>query len=137
MCLSEHRPPAIVRLLASSATKRSTTHNAESIRAHGVLSPLLVRPKGERFEIVFGAQRHRAAQMADAATVPVSIREMTDAQVLEAQLVENLQRHDVHALEEAQGFAALLKVDDPKYSIEQIAAKCGKTPAYRCAIETH
>lgn len=103
---------------------------AESIRTHGVLSPLLVRPKGERFEIVFGAQRHRAAQMADAVTVPVSIREMTDAQVLEAQLVENLQRRDVHPLEEAQGFAALLKLDAPKYSIEQIAAKCGKTPAY-------
>jgi len=103
---------------------------AESIRAHGVLSPLLVRPKGERFEIVFGAQRHRAAQMADAATVPVGIREMNDAQVLEAQLVENLQRRDVHPLEEAEGFAALLKLDEPKYSIEQIAAKCGKTPAY-------
>jgi ParB family chromosome partitioning protein len=106
---------------------------AESIRTHGVLSPLLVRPKGERFEIVFGAQRHRAAQMADAATVPVSIREMSDAQVLEAQLVENLQRRDVHPLEEAQGLAALLKLDDPKYSIEQIAAKCGKTPAYIAA----
>ena len=106
---------------------------AESIRIHGVLSPLLVRPKGERFEIVFGAQRHRAAQMADAATVPVSIREMTDAQVLEAQLVENLQRREVHPLEEAQGFAALLKLDEPKYSIEQIAAKCGKTPAYIAA----
>ena len=106
---------------------------AESIRIHGVLSPLLVRPKGERFEIVFGAQRHRAAQMADAATVPVSIRAMTDAQVLEAQLVENLQRRDVHPLEEAQGFAALLKLDEPKYSVEQIAAKCGKTPAYIAA----
>jgi ParB family chromosome partitioning protein len=106
---------------------------AESIRIHGVLSPLLVRPKGDRFEIVFGAQRHRAAWMADAATVPVSIREMTDAQVLEAQLVENLQRRDVHPLEEAQGFAALLKLDEPKYSVEQIAAKCGKTPAYVAA----
>lgn len=71
--------------------------------------------------------------MADAANVPVSIRDMTDAQVLAAQLVENLQRRDVHPLEEAQGFAALLKLDDPKYSIEQIAAKCGKTPAYIAA----
>lgn len=49
---------------------------------------MLVRSKGERFEIVFGAQRHRAAQLADAATVPASIREMNDAQVLEAQLIE-------------------------------------------------
>ena len=71
--------------------------------------------------------------MADAATVPVSIREMTDVQVLEAQLVENLQWRDAHPLEEAQGFAALLKLDDPKYAIEQIAAKCGKAPAYIAA----
>jgi ParB family transcriptional regulator, chromosome partitioning protein len=105
---------------------------ADSIRAVGVLSPLLVRPKNEWFEIVFGAQRYRAAQMADAATVPVSIREMTDAEVLEAQLVENLQRRDVHPLEEAQGLRALLNLDEPKYSIEQIAAKTGKSPAY-CA----
>ncbi|MGA2051661.1 MAG: ParB/RepB/Spo0J family partition protein [Terracidiphilus sp.] len=105
---------------------------AASIRANGVLSPLLVRPKNERLEIVFGAQRFRAAQLANAATVPVSIREMTDAQVLEAQLVENLQRRDVHPMEEAQGLRALLELDEPKYSIEQIAAKTGKTAVY-CA----
>ncbi|HEX4029209.1 MAG TPA: ParB/RepB/Spo0J family partition protein [Terracidiphilus sp.] len=105
---------------------------AESIRVHGVLSPLLVRPKDERLEIVFGAQRYRAAQIAEAATVPVGIREMTDAQVLEAQLVENLQRRDVHPLEEAQGLRALLNLDEPRYSIEQIAAMTGKSPVY-CA----
>ncbi len=55
-------------------------------------------------------------------TVPVRIREMTDAQVLEAQLVENLQRRDVHPMEEAEGFRALLNLEEPKYSIEQIAA---------------
>ena len=103
---------------------------ADSIRANGILSPLLVRPKGERFEIVFGAQRFRSAQIAEAATVPVGIRDMTDAQVLEAQLVENLQRRDVHPMEEAQGFKALLDLEEPKYSIEQIAAKTGKSPAY-------
>jgi ParB family transcriptional regulator, chromosome partitioning protein len=105
---------------------------ADSIRANGVLSPLLVRPKNDHLEIVFGAQRYRAAQMADAATVPVSIREMTDAQVLEAQLVENLQRRDVHPMEEAQGLRALLELEEPKYSIEQIAAKTGKSAVY-CA----
>lgn len=60
----------------------------------------------------------------------VRIREMTDAQVLEAQLVENLQRCDVHPLEEARGMRALLELDEPKYSVEQIAAKTGKSPAY-------
>lgn len=69
---------------------------AASIRENGVLQPLLVRPRAERsFEIVFGERRYRGAAMAEKETVPVCIREMTDAQVLEAQLVENLQRQDV------------------------------------------
>lgn len=104
---------------------------AASIRANGVLQPLLVRPRAERsFEIVFGARRYRGATMAEQETVPVCIREMTDAQVLEAQLVENLQRRDVHPLDEAHGYARLLALDEPKYSIELIAAKCGKHPGY-------
>ena len=106
---------------------------ADSIRAQGILSPLLVRPLNEQsFEIVAGARRYRAAQMAEAATVPVRIVNLTDAEVLEAQLIENLQRRDVHPMEEAQGFRALLNLEEPKYSIEQISAKVGKTPAY-CA----
>ncbi len=104
---------------------------AASIRANGVLQPLLVRPHAERrFEIVFGARRYRGAAIAEQETVPVCIREMTDAQVLEAQLVENLQRRDVHPLDEAHGYARLLALDEPKYSIELIAAKCGKQPGY-------
>jgi ParB family transcriptional regulator, chromosome partitioning protein len=104
---------------------------AETIRTQGVLSPLLVRPKDEvNFEIVFGARRYRAAQMAEAATVPVRIKYMTDAEVLEAQLIENLQRRDVHPMEEAEGYKRLLTLDEPKYSVEQIAAKVGKTPVY-------
>jgi ParB family chromosome partitioning protein len=70
--------------------------------------------------------------MAEAPTVPVRIVNLTDAEALEAQLIENLQRRDVHPLEEAQGFKALLNLEDPKYSIEQIAAKLGKSPVY-CA----
>jgi ParB family chromosome partitioning protein len=104
---------------------------AESIRTQGVLAPLLVRPITEQgFEVVFGARRFRAARMAAAATVPVRIKNLTDAEALEAQLVENLQRRDVHPLEEAQGFRALLNLEEPQYSIEQIAAKTGKSPAY-------
>jgi ParB family chromosome partitioning protein len=104
---------------------------AESIRIQGVLSPLLVRPVTDQsFEIVAGARRYRAAQMAEAATVPVRIVNLNDAEALEAQLIENLQRRDVHPLEEAQGFKALLNLEDPKYSIEQIAAKVGKSPTY-------
>ena len=111
------------RIFEDSALKEL----AESIRSQGVLSPLLVRPLTDQsFEIVAGARRYRAAQMAEAPTVPVRIVNLTDAEALEAQLIENLQRRDVHPLEEAQGFKALLNLEDPKYSIEQIAAKVGK-----------
>lgn len=104
---------------------------AESIRTQGVLSPLLVRPLTENgFEIVAGARRYRAAQMAEAATVPVRIVNLNDAEALEAQLVENLIRVDVHPMEEAQGFKALLDLEEPAYSIEQIAAKTGKSSAF-------
>jgi ParB family chromosome partitioning protein len=75
---------------------------ADSIRAQGVLSPLLVRPVTEQsFEIVAGARRYRAAQMAEVVTVPVRIVNLTDAEALEMALVENLIRADVHPMEEA------------------------------------
>jgi ParB family transcriptional regulator, chromosome partitioning protein len=93
-----------MRVLIASATKRSAPQNAESIRSQGVLSPLLVRPLTDQsFEIVAGARRYRAAQIAEALTVPVRIVNLTDAEAIEAQLIENLQRRDVHPLEEAQG----------------------------------
>jgi ParB family chromosome partitioning protein len=104
---------------------------AASIRSQGVLSPLLVRPLTENgFEIVAGARRYRAAQMAEAVTVPVRIKQMSDTEVLEAQLVENLIRAEIHPMEEAEGFARLLALEEPKYSIEQIAAKVGKHPSF-------
>ena len=115
------------RIFEDSALKEL----ADSIRSQGVLSPLLVRPLNEHsFEIVAGARRYRAAQLAESESVPVRIVNLTDAEALEAQLIENLQRRDVHPLEEAQGFRALLNLEEPKYSIEQIAAKVGKSPAY-------
>jgi len=134
---SEYRDLPLDWLVISPTNPRKTFDEdamqelAASIRENGVLQPLLVRPRAERsFEIVFGERRYRGAAMAEKDTVPVCIREMTDAQVLEAQLVENLQRQDVHPLHEAQGFAALLRLEEPKYSIELIAAKCGKHPGY-------
>jgi ParB family chromosome partitioning protein len=107
---------------------------AASIRSQGVLSPLLVRPLTENgFEIVAGARRYRAAQMAESVTVPVRIKQMSDAEVLEAQLVENLIRAEIHPMEEAEGFARLLALEEPKYSIEQISAKVGKQPSFVAA----
>jgi hypothetical protein len=74
---------------------------------------LLVRPVSERsFEIVFGARRYRAAQIAEVPTVPVRIKNLTDAEVLEAQLIENLQRRDVHPMEEAKGSLVELHPDN-------------------------
>jgi ParB family chromosome partitioning protein len=134
---SDYRDLPLDWLVVSPTNPRKTFDEAAmqelaaSIRENGVLQPLLVRPRAERrFEIVFGERRYRGAAMAEKETVPVCIREMTDAQVLEAQLVENLQRQDMHPLHEAQGFAALLRLEEPKYSIELIAAKCGKHPGY-------
>lgn len=134
---SEYRDLPLESLVESPLNpRRSFDENAlaeltESIRAHGILSPLLVRPLGEHtYEIVAGARRYRAAQRAGQDYAPVRIVDLTEAQALETSIVENLQRRDVHPLEEAQGFAALLKLETPKYSIEQIAAKCGKQPGY-------
>jgi ParB family chromosome partitioning protein len=92
---------------------------------------LLVRSVDQHtYEIVAGARRYRAAQLAGLEYVPVRIVELTDAQAVEVSIVENLQRRDVHPLDEAQGYVALMRLD---YSIEQIGAKCGKTPAYVAA----
>jgi ParB family chromosome partitioning protein len=104
---------------------------AASIRSQGILSPLLVRPLTENgFEIVAGARRYRAAQMAESATVPVRIVHLSDAEVIEAQLVENLIRAEIHPMEEAEGFARLLALAEPKYNIEQISARVGKLPVF-------
>lgn len=134
---TEYRNVSLSLLTESKTNPRCTFDEvalqelASSIRAQGVLSPLLVRPLNERsFEIVAGARRYRAAQLAEVNSVPVRIVQLTDAQAIEMSIVENLQRKDVHPLEEARGLAALLALEEPKYSIEQIAAKTGKSPSY-------
>src|SRR5579859_584914 len=130
--LTEYREVSLALLTESPTNPRRNFDEAalkelaETIRTHGVLEPLLVRPRTERgFEIVFGARRYRAAQLAKAETVPVRIKQMSDAEVLEAQIIENLQREDIHPMQEAESFKRLLDLEEPKYSIEQIAAKTG------------
>jgi ParB family chromosome partitioning protein len=134
---TEYRNVSLSLLNESTTNPRRTFEDAalkelaESIRSQGVLSPLLVRPLTENgFEIVAGARRYRAAQIAEQSTVPVRIVNLSDAQAVEMSIVENLQRKDVHPMEEAQGFRALLDLEEPKYSIEQIAARVGKSPAF-------
>src|SRR6266478_9882790 len=85
---------------------------AGSIRSKGVLAPLLVRRINGHFEIVTGARRYRAAQRAGLEEIPVRISTFTDAEALEIQIIENIQRADVHPFEEAQGNLAALHPED-------------------------
>ena len=101
---------------------------AESIRGNGLIQPITVRPVPDGFEIVAGARRFRAAQLAELFSLPARIVDIDDAQALEWQLVENSQRVDVHPYEEAQGFQRLL--DMPGYDVATLVEKSGKSPAH-------
>jgi ParB family chromosome partitioning protein len=81
---------------------------AASIADKGVLQPLLVRPVGDRFEIVAGERRYRAAMVAGLDTVPVVVRDLSDQETLEIAIVENLQREDLSAIDEAEAYAKLM-----------------------------
>lgn len=102
---------------------------AESIAKKGVLQPILVRPKGKGYELVAGHRRLRAAAAAGLDVVPAMVREMTDEEVLEAQLIENCQRSDIHAMEEAEGYRRLM-ASKTGYDAARIAEKVGKSVAY-------
>lgn len=111
---------------------------AESIKASGVLQPILVRPlPGSRvadtarevqYEIIAGERRFRACVLAGLATIPALFRSLTDSEVFEAQLVENLQRQDLTELEEAQGYEGLMQ--HSSLSAEAVGAKIGKSRSY-------
>ena len=101
---------------------------AESIKHNGMIQPITVRPNNQGFEIVAGARRYRAAQLAELFSVPARIVEIDDAQALEWQLVENSQRVDVHPYEEAQGFQRLL--DIPGYDVAALVEKSGKSASH-------
>jgi ParB family chromosome partitioning protein len=105
---------------------------AESIRAVGLLQPILVRPTATegRFEIVAGARRFRAARLAEIDSVSVRVCQLSDAQALEAQVIENLIRADVHPYEETQGFLALMRLDPARYTAQELAAKTGKSVTF-------
>ena len=81
---------------------------AESIQTRGLIQPIVVRPHGHRFQIVAGERRWRAAQKARLHEVPVIVREFNDAETLEVALLENIQRRDLNAIEEAEGYKRLM-----------------------------
>ena len=98
---------------------------AASIREHGVVEPLLVRARGDGFELIAGERRLRAARLAGLESVPVVVREMDDREVLEVTLIENLQRADLAALEEATAFARLM--DEFGATQEEVAKRVGRS----------
>ena len=99
----------------------------ESIRQHGIIQPLIVRQVGTRFELIAGERRWRAAQELGLATVPAIVRTANDLEVLELSLIENLQRADLNAIEEAQGYARLANEFGMRQ--EDIALKVGRSRA--------
>lgn len=84
---------------------------ADSIRQNGILQPLLVRKKGEAYEIVAGERRYQAAKQAGLKEIPVIIREISDEEVFKLALIENLQRSNLTPIEEARGYQELIKKD--------------------------
>jgi ParB family chromosome partitioning protein len=96
-----------------------------SIREKGVLEPILVRLNGARYQIIAGERRYRAASEAGLAEMPCIVRESTDAEMMELALVENLQRKDLTAFEEAEGLKTLAEMYS--YTHERMAEKLGKS----------
>jgi len=133
---SEYRDVPVTALTESASNPRKRFDEnglnelAASFKTQGVLAPLLVRELEEsNYEVIAGARRLRAARLAQLEKVPVRIVKLTDAEAIEAQCVENLQREDIHPLEEALGFKSLLELGEP-YNIAHIAARSGKSEAY-------
>ncbi len=155
--LSEERelPPAIVSLLSPETTHRSTgvkvvpldrvesnpeqprlafdeetlKELAASIREHGVLQPILVRPIGENhFQLIAGERRWRASKLAGMITIPALVEDIDDETALEISIIENLQREDISPLDEAAMYDRMIR--DHGYSIRKLAEKLGKDKGY-------
>jgi ParB family chromosome partitioning protein len=117
--------PAQPRL---SYDEESLTELAGSIREHGVLQPILVRPAGTKYELIAGERRWRASGMAGRETIPAIVAEFDEQTALEVSIIENLQREDVSPLEEAAMFRRMTETFG--YSVRQLAQKVGKDKGY-------
>ncbi len=101
---------------------------ADSIAQVGILQPILVRPKGKKFEVVCGERRYRASVMADTKTIPAIVRPLSDDEALEIAITENLQRKDVSPVEEAIAYKRL--ADTGRYDVAGLAVRFGKSEGY-------
>lgn len=96
-----------------------------SIQEHGILQPLIVREKGNKFEIVAGERRYRAARLAKVREIPILVKDFDDKQVLEVALIENIQRSDLNSMELACAYSLLMERFD--YTQEEVATRVGKS----------
>ena len=109
----------------STMTEEGLQELADSIRQQGIISPIIVRPADEGYEIIAGERRFRAARMAGLEEVPVIIRTVDQTQALAMALIENMQREDLNPLEEAAGIQRL--IDECDYPHEQAAEAVGRS----------
>jgi ParB family chromosome partitioning protein len=112
---------------------RALAELTNSVRLRGVLQPILVRPIADSensYELVAGERRYRASKAAGKKTIPVTVRQLTDAEAMEIAVIENLQRQDVHPMDEALGYQALINKDAKTYTVEGISASVAKPPRY-------
>ena len=137
--IPEFRSIPIGQLHESPLNPRRHFHEAKlqelatAIASHGILTPLLARPmatsaKGLAFELAAGHRRYRASKLANVTELPVLVREMSDTEFIEVLTIENLQREDVHPIEEAQGYADLIQ--HAGYDVAHIAERVGRSVRY-------
>jgi ParB family chromosome partitioning protein len=125
---------AVEKVVPNPEQPRMTFHEetlqelAASIREHGVLQPILVRPAGDDFQIIAGERRWRASKLAGKETIPAIVERFDDATALEIALIENLQREDLSPLDEAIIYKKM--TDELGYSIRNLAGKLGKDKGY-------
>ena len=125
---------AIKKIIANTYQPRTEFDEAalreltESVLVHGVLQPIMVRPRGnDRYELIAGERRFRAAQAAGLTQIPAVIREMTDEESLTVALIENIQREDLNAMEAARGYKQLL--DQFGLTQVELSRQLGKSPS--------
>jgi ParB family chromosome partitioning protein len=131
----EQRLAAIEEIRSSTLNPRQSFDDVEldelaaSIRERGLVQPIIVRPlNGGGYEIVAGERRWRAAQRAGLASVPVIVRELSDKEVLELAIIENVQRADLNAIDEARGYREL--IDRFGYNQDELAQIIGKSRSH-------
>lgn len=108
--------------------EKSLSEFAESIKEHGVIQPIIVKKSIKGYEIIAGERRTRASKMAGKETIPAIIRELSDEDMMEIALIENIQREDLNPIEEAEAFAKI--IENSNITQEEAARKFGKSRSY-------